>query len=117
MTVAHPTFSVDRMPSLPGLGAPAAGLTLDEYRLVRSLDTSASGAGLAYLAHDTMLDRAVVVHLLGQGAHGPAGASGPSRLVGARALAKVQHPNLQRIYRVCESGPAPYLVTELVRGR
>ncbi|HVQ26313.1 MAG TPA: hypothetical protein VMV01_14100, partial [Planctomycetota bacterium] len=72
---------------------------LDELRLIRPL-----AEGGAFLAHDPLLDRAVVVRFL------PA-----NGLAEGRALARVAHPHLARIHHV-RGGPRPYLVLEYPRG-
>jgi serine/threonine protein kinase/formylglycine-generating enzyme required for sulfatase activity len=84
----------------------------EEYRLVRLLGRGAMGE--VYLAHDSLLDRSVAVKFV-QAAADP-GAGG--RLFDeARAIARLQHPNVVAIYRVAEVGGHPYLVSEYVRGR
>lgn len=86
--------------------------TLDEYHLVRLLGRGAMGA--VYLAHDKLLDRAVAVKFV-------PGATDPvvrARVFEeARAIARLQHPNVVAIYRVAEVAGHPYLVSEYVRGK
>ena len=85
--------------------------TLDEYHLVRLLGRGAMGA--VYLAHDRLLDRPVAVKFV-------PGATDPvvrARVFEeARAIARLQHPNVVAIYRVAEVAGHPYLVSEYVRG-
>ncbi len=85
--------------------------TLDEYHLVRLLGRGAMGA--VYLAHDKLLDRPVAVKFV-------PGATDPvvrARVFEeARAIARLQHPNVVAIYRVAEVAGHPYLVSEYVRG-
>lgn len=84
----------------------------DEYRIVRELGAGAMGQ--VYLAHDTLLDRSVAVKFLGAGE-----ISDLARerfLVEARALARLQHPNVVTVYRVGELGRRPYLVSEFIHG-
>lgn len=76
------------------------GDVLGPYRLVRRLGAT----GGSFVAHDQLLDRAVVIRFVD--ARG---------LEAARALARVEHPHLQRIHRVGET-PRPYVVSELLRG-
>ena len=72
----------------------------EEYRLVRPLGRGAMGQ--VYLAHDTLLDRPVAVKFIA-GATPDAGAR-ERFLVEARAIARLQHPNVVAIYRVGEVG-------------
>ena len=86
---------------------------LDEFRLVRPLGRG--GMGLVYLAHDTVLDRAVAIKLIG--AHDPDATARDRFLTEARAIARLSHPNVVSIYRVgTTSDGRPYLVQELVDG-
>ncbi|NVB83277.1 MAG: SUMF1/EgtB/PvdO family nonheme iron enzyme [Kofleriaceae bacterium] len=84
----------------------------EEYRLVQPLGRGAMG--LVYLAHDSLLDRPVAVKF-------PRAAEDPDVrerfFVEARAIARLQHPNVVAIYRASEVGGHPYLVSEYVRGR
>jgi serine/threonine protein kinase/formylglycine-generating enzyme required for sulfatase activity len=72
------------------------------------------GMGAVYLAHDTILDRAVALKLL------RVSTTEDSRLrflTEARALARLDHPNVIAIFRAGTTGGGePYLVQELVRG-
>jgi serine/threonine protein kinase/formylglycine-generating enzyme required for sulfatase activity len=84
----------------------------EEYRLVRLLGRGAMGR--VYLAHDTLLDRHVAVKFV----DASEGAAAKSRVFEeARAIARLQHPNVVAIYRVAEAAGHPYLVSEYVRGR
>jgi eukaryotic-like serine/threonine-protein kinase len=86
---------------------------LDEFRLVRPLGRG--GMGMVYLAHDTVLDRAVAIKLIGHG--DPDAASRERFLTEARAAARLAHPNVVSIYRVGTTRDGrPYLVQELVSG-
>ncbi|MDX2089753.1 MAG: bifunctional serine/threonine-protein kinase/formylglycine-generating enzyme family protein [Kofleriaceae bacterium] len=85
---------------------------LEEYRLVRLLGRGAMGQ--VYLAHDKLLDRAVAVKFV-RTAEDPAARA--RVFEEARAIARLQHPNVVAIYRVAEVDGHPYLVSEYVRGR
>lgn len=86
---------------------------VEEYRLVRRLGQG--GMGCVYLAHDTLLDRPVALKFL----------TGLSRiqaarqrfLIEARAIARLQHPNVVSLYRIGEIAGHPFLVSEYVRGQ
>ncbi len=85
---------------------------LEEYRLIRLLGRGAMGR--VYLAHDTLLDRHVAVKFV----DASEGAAAKSRVFEeARAIARLQHPNVVAIYRVAEAAGHPYLVSEYVRGQ
>src|SRR5215470_16970792 len=84
----------------------------EEYRLVRLLGRGAMGE--VYLARDSLLERPVAVKFV-QAAEDPAARA---RLFDeARAIARLQHPNVVAIYRVAHVAGHPYLVSEYVRGR
>ena len=84
----------------------------DEFRVVRPLGAGAMGQ--VYLAHDTLLDRQVAVKFVHAGTDPAARAH---VLEEARAIARLQHPNVVAIYRVAEVDGHPYLVSEYVQGR
>lgn len=86
--------------------------SFEEYRLVQPLGRGAMGQ--VYLAHDSLLDRAVAVKFPRASADGPARERFFSE---ARAIARLQHPNVVAIYRVADVAGHPYLVSEYVRGR
>jgi eukaryotic-like serine/threonine-protein kinase len=85
----------------------------DGYRLERLLGRG--GMGEVHVAHDTLLDRKVAIKVIATEA-----LDDESRrrfMVEARAVARLDHPNVVSVYRVGEVGGYPYLVSELVRGR
>jgi formylglycine-generating enzyme required for sulfatase activity len=71
--------------------------------------------GEVYLAHDTLLDRAVAVKFIAGVA--PDAATRRRFFAEARAIARLQHPNVVAVYRVSEVRDRPYLVYEFVRGQ
>jgi serine/threonine protein kinase/formylglycine-generating enzyme required for sulfatase activity len=84
----------------------------DEFRIVRSLGIGSMGQ--VYLAHDLLLERPVAVKFVHTGKDPEARA----RLIEeARAIARLQHPNVVAIYRVADFAGHPYLVSEYVQGR
>ena len=85
----------------------------DEYRIVRLLGQGSMGR--VYLARDTVLDRPVAVKFI---THVTPDAEDRERfLVEARAVARLQHPNVVTIHRVGELEGHPYLITEYVAGK
>jgi formylglycine-generating enzyme required for sulfatase activity/type II secretory pathway predicted ATPase ExeA len=86
---------------------------LDEYRIVRLLGSGAMG--YVYLAEDTLLQRPVAVKFIAQ--RRPDATARRHFMAEARALARLQHPNVVAVHRVGEIDDHPYLVTELVRGK
>lgn len=100
------------------IGDAAARLALpigeiEEYRLLRKLGEG--GMGEVYLAHDTLLDRPVAIKLVYL-LHGDP-AVRTRFLTEARAVARLQHPNVVSIYRVGVVEDRPFIVTELIRGQ
>jgi eukaryotic-like serine/threonine-protein kinase len=84
----------------------------DEFRIVQLLGAGAMGD--VYLAHDLLLDRLVAVKFV-RGAGDPAARA---RVIEeARAIARLQHPNVVAVHRVADLAGHPYLVSEYVRGR
>ena len=73
------------------------------------------GMGEVYLAHDSLLDRPVAVKFISS--------MQITRLLRerflleARAIARLQHPNVVTIHRVGEVDDRPYIVYEFVRGQ
>ena len=73
------------------------------------------GMGVVYQARDTMLERDVAVKVLAQQG---LGTEGQVRLLQeARAVAKLNHPNIVIVYDVGEYQKAPFIVMELVSGQ
>jgi serine/threonine protein kinase/formylglycine-generating enzyme required for sulfatase activity len=94
--------------------APELGLfEFDGYRLVKPIGEGAMGQ--VYLGHDTLLDRAVAIKFVAAGS--PDAATRERFRIEARAIARLQHPNVVAIYRVGELDGRPYLISEYVRGR
>ena len=92
--------------------APRAGQDLDGYLLERRLGQGAMGE--VFLARDLLLERPVAIKFI---AAGQADEMARRRfLVEARAIARLQHPNVVTIYRVGEQGGRPYLVSEFIPG-
>ena len=85
---------------------------IDEYRILRALGRG--GMGQVFLGHDSLLDRPVAVKFLVTAS--PTNHARMRFLQEARAIARLQHPNVVAIYRVGIFGGLPYLVSELVTG-
>ena len=86
--------------------------SFDEYRLLQPLGHGAMGD--VFLAHDSLLDRPVALKF-------PRAAEDPVArdrfFTEARAIARLQHPNVVAVHRVAQVAGHPYLVSEYVRGR
>src|SRR5438552_3805558 len=79
----------------------------DEFRIVRLLGSGASGD--VYLARDLLLERHVAVKFV-RGVNGP---GAHARVIEeARAIARLQHPNVVAVHRVADLAGHPYLVAE-----
>lgn len=85
---------------------------VEEYRIIRSL--GAGSMGVVFLAHDTLLDRAVAIKFVS--ALEVSAGKRERFLTEARAVARLSHPNVVTVYRVGEVRQRPYLVSEYVRG-
>jgi hypothetical protein len=70
--------------------------------------------GAVYLAEDPLLARSVAIKVIDGFADDP---SARARfLIEARAIARLNHPNVVAIYRIAEHDGQPYLVSEYVDG-
>jgi len=91
--------------------AAAAGRKLGRFELRRVLGRGAQAS--VWLAHDPRLDREVAVKLLDAGA----GASAVDEwLHEARAVSRLNHPNIVPVFEADREGGQPYLVFEYVAG-
>ncbi|MDH3626466.1 MAG: protein kinase [Acidobacteriota bacterium] len=90
------------------------GNRIQHYRIIESL--GAGGMGEVYIARDETLQRDVALKAIHPERQMHADAR--QRLLGeARALSKLEHPSICRIYDYVEDGAIHYLVLELIRGR
>lgn len=87
-------------------------MSIDEFRIRSRLGEGAMGH--VYLAYDVSLDRQVALKFIA--APNPDLAARERLLIEARALARLQHPNVVTIYRVGEVEGRPYLAYEFVVG-
>ena len=86
----------------------------EEYRLLQPLGRGAMGQ--VYLARDTLLDRLVAVKFIATRV--PEDDARRERFqVEARAIARLQHPNVVMIHRVGHVQRQPFLVYEYIRGQ
>jgi serine/threonine-protein kinase len=89
------------------------GRTLGHYRIVDKI--GAGGMGEVYRAHDERLDRDVAIKVLPEEV-----AKDPDRLARfereARAIAKLDHPNILSIHDFDNEGGVAYAVMELLDG-
>jgi WD40 repeat protein/serine/threonine protein kinase len=87
--------------------------TLEEYELVRLLGRG--GMGQVWLAQDTLLERPVAIKfIVGERVDANARAR---FLTEARAIARLDHPNVIRVHRVGELDGRPFLVSEYLQGQ
>ena len=84
----------------------------DRYRLDEELGRG--GTGTVFRAHDPELDRDVAIKVL---INLGLGTEGRARLLQeARAIAKLNHPNIVAVYDVGELDEVPFIVMEFVEG-
>jgi eukaryotic-like serine/threonine-protein kinase len=83
---------------------------IDHFRIVGRLGQGSAGA--VYLAHDEALDRRVALKVMSHGAPGSR-----SSMREARALARLSHPNVVRVYEIGQYRGRPYLAMEWIYGR
>src|SRR5512145_321695 len=87
----------------------------NRYRLEAELGQG--GMGTVYRAYDTLLDRPVAIKVLQASALSP---EGRARLLReARAVAKLNHPNIMTVFDAGEDAEngAPFIVMELIVGQ
>ncbi len=90
-------------------GAKAEPVRLGRFEIVSALGRG--GMGTVYRARDPELERDVAVKIL----HG---SSPPERLLAeARAMARLEHPNVVGVYEVGTAADRAFVVMELVPGR
>jgi eukaryotic-like serine/threonine-protein kinase len=83
---------------------------VDHFRIIEPLGRGSAGA--VYLAHDEALDRRVALKVM---CHGVPGSRASMRE--ARALARLSHPNVVRVYEIGQYRGRPYLAMEWICGR
>jgi TolB-like protein/predicted Ser/Thr protein kinase len=101
-----------RKPADTAQGVMEAGTILGSYRIEGLLGRG--GMGLVYRAHDTKLGREVAIKTLRPSLHDAGAVHRFQRE--ARALAKVNHPNICQIYEIGEAANQPFIAMELLEG-
>jgi predicted ATPase/Tfp pilus assembly protein PilF/predicted Ser/Thr protein kinase len=84
----------------------------DRYRLDRELGEG--GMGKVYQGYDQLLDRIVAVKVLSASALNPQGSI--RLLEEARAVARLNHPNIVAVFDAGQDGDLPYIVMEYIQG-
>jgi serine/threonine protein kinase/pimeloyl-ACP methyl ester carboxylesterase len=107
---------LERAPSeeqaLPGISDWTPPGRFDDFRIVRPLGRG--GMGHVYLGQDVVLDRPVALKFVA--ANSPDPRALDRFYVEARAIARLQHPNVVSVYRIGDVDGRPYLAYELVPG-
>jgi len=88
--------------------------TIEQYEITRKL--GAGGAGVVYLANDTLLQRPVVLKILRSGLLS-AEQMRSTVLREARLASAIEHPNVCGIYEVGETGDEGFIVMQYVPGQ
>src|SRR5215467_518903 len=87
--------------------------SISHYRIISELGKG--GMGVVYLAEDTRLDRKVAIKLLP--AESVADERARTRLIReAKAVAKLDHPNVCAIYEVVQEKDRSFIVMQYVEG-
>jgi len=112
--------SVGAPPSTDAAPGATKGIAIDRYRVLETLGSG--GMGTVYCAYDSQLDRKVALKVLREGS--VASGVNPSRgsdeaarlLREARAMAKLSHPNVVRVFDVGVSDGRVFVAMELAEG-
>src|SRR5579875_1819124 len=84
------------------------------YEFVRKIGSG--GSGVVFLAHDTLLQRPVVLKLLKRGTQTPEQMRA-TQLREARLASAIDHPNVCAIYEVGEEDDEAYIVMQYIPGK
>ncbi|MEM7157616.1 MAG: serine/threonine-protein kinase [Myxococcota bacterium] len=97
-----------------GLFGSTPGVEIDRYRIVGRLGRG--GMGVVYRAQDPQLDRAVALKLLHPSEPGTAPRQRQRLLREARALGRLDHPNVVTVFDVGLAGAQVFVAMELCEG-
>ncbi|MDE1154177.1 MAG: protein kinase [Acidobacteriaceae bacterium] len=86
-----------------------------QYELVRKIGSG--GSGVVFLAHDTLLQRPVVMKLLKRGPSQTVEQIRTTQLREARLASAIDHPNVCSIYEVGEAEAEAYIVMQYIPGK
>ncbi|WP_240359575.1 bifunctional serine/threonine-protein kinase/formylglycine-generating enzyme family protein [Pyxidicoccus trucidator] len=101
--------------AVPPPGAPwTPPAEFDEFQLGPQLGRG--GMGVVYLARDKSLGRRVAVKFIAS-SHQPRASVRARFETEARAIARLQHPNVVTVFRIGTAGGQPYIVSEYILGR
>ena len=99
-------------PAVEALGPPTTSATLGRYAMLHELGRG--GMGVVWAAYDGQLDRKVAVKVVREDRAHP---DARARLeLEAKALAKLQHPNVVAVHDVGDTGGNLFIAMELVEG-
>ena len=92
---------------------PQAGQSFDGFELLHPLGSG--GMATVFLARESSLDRLVAIKFIGAHVVDPQARLRLQRE--AKAIARLQHPNIVAVYRIGELQGQPYIAYEYVEGR
>ncbi len=88
--------------------------TLGRYEIIRVLGRG--GMGVVYAARDPDLDRTVAIKVLKDGEAGKTEGARARLLREARAMARLNHPNVITVHEVGTAGETDFVAMELIEG-
>ena len=103
------------MEEFPNLSFPFGG-QIDEFQVIRLIGKG--GSGYVYLAEDTVLKRLVALKIVG---HGESNETETQEALErfrreARAVAKLDHPSVVKVYQTGDKGGLSYIAMEYIDG-